>query len=49
MKIDDTGIAIEQAFEGCLAPLGNGRFKPYYCPAGVLTIGCYIVCFQTYT
>lgn len=41
MKTSDNGIAIVQAFEGCLKPVPGrpGFFKPYICPAGVLTIG----------
>lgn len=38
-SISSTGLAIVQAFEGCLKPVGKGWFKPYICPAGVLTIG----------
>lgn len=39
MKISNNGLAIVQAFEGCLKSVGGGKFKPYVCPAGVLTIG----------
>lgn len=39
MKTSDIGIAVVQAFEGCLKPAGDGAYKPYICPAGVLTIG----------
>lgn len=39
MQTSNNGLAVVQAFEGCLSPDGNGRFKPYVCPAGVLTIG----------
>lgn len=41
MKISDVGLSIVMAFEGCLAavPSRPGHFKPYVCPAGVLTIG----------
>lgn len=41
MRISANGTAIVKAFEGCLKPiLGRpGMFKPYICPAGVLTIG----------
>jgi lysozyme len=39
MRTGDIGVAIIQAFEGCLKPAGDGTFKPYVCPAGVLTIG----------
>lgn len=37
--ISQDGLAIVKAFEGCLRPVGDGKFKPYICPAGVLTIG----------
>ena len=41
MRINNAGLAIVQAFEGCLdkVPGKPGYFKPYVCPAGVLTIG----------
>ncbi len=39
MKISDKGLALVRAFEGCLKPAGMGMFKPYFCPAGVLTLG----------
>jgi lysozyme len=41
MKISANGLAIVKAFEGCLkkVPGKPGYFKPYVCPAGVLTIG----------
>src|SRR5262245_38720361 len=39
MKISNDGLAIVKAFEGCLKPIGNGKYVPYICPAGVLTIG----------
>src|SRR5581483_11927643 len=37
----DVGLPIVEAFESCLAPVAGkpGLFKPYYCPAGVLTQG----------
>ncbi|HZS63345.1 MAG TPA: lysozyme [Xanthobacteraceae bacterium] len=37
----DVGLPIVEAFEGCLAPVAGkpGLFKPYFCPAGVLTQG----------
>jgi lysozyme len=39
MKTSSTGIALIQAFESCLKPTGDGRFRTYRCPAGVVTIG----------
>ena len=41
MKISDNGLAIVKAFEGCLKPVPGmpGHFRPYHCPANVLTIG----------
>ena len=39
MRTSQKGLALIKAFEGCLAPAGAGHFKPYVCPAGVLTIG----------
>ena len=39
MKTSSTGIALIQAFESCLKPNGDGRFRTYRCPAGVVTIG----------
>jgi lysozyme len=41
MKISDNGLAIVKAFEGCLKPVPGmpGHFKPYHCPANVLTVG----------
>jgi lysozyme len=41
MKISDNGLALVMAFEGCLKPVPGRRgfFRPYTCPAGVLTIG----------
>lgn len=40
-QISDVGLAIVKAFESCLKPIAQrpGWFKPYLCPAGVLTIG----------
>ncbi|BBF93393.1 lysozyme [Blastochloris tepida] len=37
----DVGVPLVQAFESCLDPVTGapGFFKPYRCPAGVLTIG----------
>lgn len=31
--------ALSRAFEKCLTPDSRGMFKPYICPAGVLTLG----------
>jgi lysozyme len=39
MRISSKGLSLVKAFEGCLKPTGDGRFRPYRCPAGVLTIG----------
>jgi lysozyme len=41
VKISDDGLALVMAFEGCLKPVAGraGFFRPYLCPAGVLTIG----------
>jgi lysozyme len=39
MHISHRGLSLVKAFEGCLKPTGDGRFRPYVCPAGVLTIG----------
>ena len=39
LHISDTGAHLVQHFEGCLKPDGNGMFRAYTCPAGVLTIG----------
>jgi lysozyme len=39
MKTSAAGIALIQAFESCLKPTGDGRFRAYRCPANVLTIG----------
>jgi lysozyme len=39
MKTSSSGIALIQAFESCLKPTGDGRFRTYRCPAGVVTIG----------
>jgi lysozyme len=33
------GAALVKSFESCLQAAGPGTFKPYICPAGVLTIG----------
>ena len=34
-----TGSAIIRAFENCLKPNGDGRYRTYRCPANVVTIG----------
>lgn len=41
MEISSIGLAVVKSFEGCLKPVANrpGFFKPYYCPANVLTVG----------
>lgn len=39
MKTSAAGLNLIKHFEGCLKPAGAGKFKPYICPAGVLTIG----------
>lgn len=39
LQISPRGAALIQSFENCLEAAGKGLFKPYYCPAGVLTIG----------
>lgn len=39
MKISERGLKLVKEFEGCLRPIGGGRFVPYTCPAGVLTLG----------
>lgn len=39
MKISERGLKLIKEFEGCLRPIGGGKFVPYICPAGVLTIG----------
>ncbi len=38
MKLSKEGAALIKAFEGC-HKAGQGGFKAYICPAGVLTIG----------
>src|ERR1700753_1925139 len=35
----ESGQKLVKSFEGCLKPVGGGRFTTYICPAGVLTIG----------
>ncbi len=39
MKISQRGLNLIKEFEGCLKPIGGGKYVPYICPAGVLTIG----------
>lgn len=39
MKISERGLKLVKEFEGCLKSIGGGKFVPYICPAGVLTIG----------
>ena len=39
MQTSANGVALIQAFESCLQPIGDGRFRTYRCPANVVTIG----------
>ncbi len=39
MKIGQRGLNLIKEYEGCLKPIGGGKYVPYVCPAGVLTIG----------
>lgn len=39
LSLSEDGARLIKAFESCAAPSGNGMFKPYVCPGGVLTIG----------
>lgn len=39
LTLSVAGANLVKAFEGCLQPIGRGLYKPYVCPAGVLTIG----------
>jgi lysozyme len=39
MQISEKGLALGIHFEGCRKRTDYGHFKPYYCPAGILTIG----------
>ena len=39
MKLSSKGADLIKAFEGCQKNQGGGSFRPYVCPAGVLTIG----------
>lgn len=38
-QIGSAGLRLIKEFEGCLKSIGGGKFVPYICPAGVLTIG----------
>src|ERR1700680_3842918 len=38
-KLSGKGAALIKSFESCQAPAGAGKFKAYFCPARVLTIG----------
>lgn len=37
--LTDEGYALIRKYEGYLKQLGDGRVKPYICPAGVATVG----------
>lgn len=39
LSLSPTGIKLIQHFEGCLEPIGNGRFAAYLDPVNVPTIG----------
>jgi lysozyme len=41
LQLSGRGAALVKSFEGCLRPIDAAKtqFKPYVCPAGVLTIG----------
>jgi lysozyme len=39
MQTGAAGLRLIKEFEGCKEPMAKGYFKPYVCPAGVLTIG----------
>lgn len=41
LHLSERGAALVKSFEGCLQPANAAKtlFKPYYCPAHVLTIG----------
>lgn len=39
LHLSKAGIKLVQHYESCLKRMPDGRYKPYYCPAGVLTIG----------
>lgn len=37
--MSDIDVPVIQAFESCLKPTGDGRYRTYRCPANVITIG----------
>lgn len=39
LRLSKEGYDLVKAFESCLQRTPDGKYKPYYCPAGVLTIG----------
>jgi lysozyme len=39
LSLSRAGADLIKSFEACREPAGPGRFKPYICPAGRLTIG----------
>lgn len=39
MRMSQNGLNLVKAFEGCLKRGADGKYRAYYCPAGVLTIG----------
>jgi len=39
LHLSSTGSALIKHFENCMQRTASGRFVPYVCPAGVLTIG----------
>jgi len=39
LRLSREGAGLVKVFENCLKRMPDGRFKPYLCPAGVLTIG----------
>ncbi len=39
LRLSPAGLRLIQAFESCRHPIGGGRFRAYFCPAGKLTIG----------
>lgn len=39
MHTSEAGQTLIKLFESCLKPTGDGNFRTYRCPAGVLTIG----------
>jgi len=38
-KLTQAGANLIKHFEGCLERLSDGKYRPYKCPAGVLTLG----------